>query len=103
MLAAIGVGGELLAPVLDPADGVTELARKEGGADLLGEQQALVTEAAADVGRPDADLAVIETQAIGETRAHDVRDLLRGVDQGLLHPPIPTRARRKPADVRHPP
>src|SRR5262249_763433 len=50
VLAAIGVGGELLAAVLDPPHGLPEPARKEPGADLLGEQDALVAETAADVG-----------------------------------------------------
>ena len=55
MLAAVRVAGELFAAVLDPAHRVAEAAGEPAGADLLGQQDALVAEAAADIGRDNAD------------------------------------------------
>ena len=51
MLAAIGVAGEMLATILEPADVVAGAARQPGQRHLLPAEQALVAEAAADVGR----------------------------------------------------
>ena len=68
VLAAVGVGDELLAPVLDPAHRAAEAAREPAEADLLGQQDALVAEAAADVGRDDADRACVEAEATPQGR-----------------------------------
>ena len=54
VLAAVGVAGQALPPVLDPADGVAEAPGQVAGHDLLRQQDALVAEAAAHVGRDDA-------------------------------------------------
>src|SRR5262245_1009724 len=77
VLAAVGVGGEALTPVLDPSQRRLDLARGPGERDLLGEQDALVAEPASDIGRNHADLSLVQPEALGETRAHDVW-LLRG-------------------------
>ena len=69
MLAAVGVGGQALAPILDPSQRDAELARGPGQRDLLGQQDALVAEAAADIGRHHADLAFVQAQAFGEARS----------------------------------
>jgi hypothetical protein len=89
MLAAVGVGGEALTPVLDPPQRRADLARGPGQRDLLGEQNPLVAEAAADVGRHDADLALVDAETLGEARAHDVRLLGGGVDDQLAQPRMP--------------
>ena len=89
VFAAVGVGGKLLVPVLDPADRAVE-ADGEGGADeFFGQQDALVAEAAADVGRDDADLALVEAEAFGEAGLGDVRHLGGGGDDQLLEPGVP--------------
>ena len=89
VLAAVGVGGEAFAAVLDPPERRAELARGPGERDLLGQQDALVAEAAADIGRDHADLALVQPQAFGEARAHDVRLLRRGVHDELAEPRLP--------------
>ena len=83
VLAAVGVGGELLAPVLDPAHRAAAAQREPGEADFLGQQDALVAEAAADVGRDHPDLALVEAEAFGEAGADDVRHLRGGVHHQL--------------------
>ena len=55
MLTAIRVAGQLLAAIFDPAHGMTELAAQPGRADFLGQQDALVAEAAAHIRRDHAD------------------------------------------------
>ena len=75
VLAAIGAGGQMLAPVLDPAHRMAAVHREPAEADLLRQQDALVAEATADVGRDDADLALVEAETLGEAGAHDVRHL----------------------------
>ena len=89
VLAAVGVGGEALAAVLEPAQRRPELARRPGERHLLGEQDALVAEAAADVGGDDADLAFVEPEALGEARADDVRLLGGGVEDELAQARMP--------------
>ena len=89
MLAAVGAGRELLITVFQPAHRTAEQARDAGADDLLGQQDALVAEAAADVGRDDAHLAFVEAEAIGQAALGDVRHLGRGGDDHLLEPGIP--------------
>ena len=91
MLAAVGVGGEVLAAVLDPPQRRAELARRPGERDLLGQQDALVAEAAADIGRHHADLALVDAETFGEAGAHDVRLLGRRVHDQLAEPRVPLR------------
>ena len=77
VLAAVGVGGEMLAHVLDPAHRMIELHREPRQRDLLAGEHALVAEAAADVGRDHADVAVLEAEAFGEAGLHRMRELRR--------------------------
>ena len=91
VLAAVGVGGQVLAPVLEPAQRGADLARSPGERDLLRQQDALVAEAAADVGRDHADLALVDAEALCQARAHDVRLLGRGVNDELAEPGMPAR------------
>ncbi|GJE41207.1 hypothetical protein AEGHOMDF_0369 [Methylobacterium soli] len=101
VLAAIGVGGEVLAPVLEPAHRVAAAERQPAEADLLGEQDRLVAEAAPDIGRDDADAALLDPQAFREAVAHDVRHLARGVDHELVEAVIEMDDRAAPLDRRH--
>ena len=68
----------MLAPILDPAQRTLELARARRRAHTSSAQQdALVAEAAADIGRDDADLCPVEAEALGKAGAHDMRQLRR--------------------------
>src|SRR5581483_3852119 len=89
MLAAVGIGGEILAPVLDPLEGRSKLARTPGEGHLLRQQDALVAEATAHVGRHHADLALVDAEALRQPRAHDVGLLRRGVDNELAEARVP--------------
>ena len=73
VLATIGVAGELLASILDPAHRMTQLPCEPGRAHFFRQQDALVAEAAADIGRDDADAPLVEPKASGKPGAHDVR------------------------------
>ena len=81
VLAAIGAGDQMLAAVLDPAHRMAAAHRQPAEADFFGEQDALVAEAAADIGRDHADLAFVESEAFGKPGAHDVRHLAGGIDR----------------------
>ena len=101
VLAAVGVGGEALAAVLDPPQRRAELARRPGQRHLLGEEDALVAEAAADIGSDDADLALVEPEALGEARAHDVGLLGGGVDDELAQARMPVGDDAAPFERAH--
>ena len=83
MLAAIRVRGELLAPVFQPAHRMAALHREPAQADFLGGQDRLVAEAAADVGRDDANLNLGKLQNLREAGADDVRKLGGAVQDQL--------------------
>ncbi len=72
VLAAVRVGGEVFAPILQPTQRPAQLARRKTERHFLGQQNALVAEPAADIGRNDAHLLFREPQAFGQPRAHDV-------------------------------
>jgi hypothetical protein len=81
MLPAIGVGGQVLAAILDPAHGMIDTQSQRRERDLFAAEHALVAEAAADVGRDDADVAVVEAQALAQPGLHRMGEL-RGGDDG---------------------
>ena len=89
MFSAIGVAGELLAAILDPAYGMAEMAGQPGGTDFFLQQDALVAEAAADIGRDDADARLVEAETAGKTGADDVRQLSGSIDQQLFQSAVP--------------
>ena len=101
MLAAVRVGGELLAAVLDPAHRVLPVHRDPTEHDLLGEQDPLVAESAADIGDDDAHLALLEAEAFRQPGTHDVRHLARGVQHQHLLPPVPVCEHPAAFDRRH--
>ncbi len=101
MLAAIGAGAQMLAAILDPAHRMAAAHRQPRQADFLGQQNALVAETAADIGRDDADVAVIEPETSRQAGAVDVRHLRRAVDGELLEPAAPCRHHAAPFQRRH--
>ena len=101
VLAAVGVGGQVLAAVFEPANGMAATKREPAEADFLGEQNGLVAEAAADVGRDDADAAFFQAEAFGEAGADDMRHLARGVENELVGAVVEHGDAAAPLDRRH--
>ncbi len=91
MLAAIRAGDEVLAAILDPAHGMAAAHRQPGQTNLFGQQDALVTKTAADVGRDDTDLAFFHAETFGKTATGDVRHLGRRMQRELVGPAIEGR------------
>ena len=84
VLARVDGRQQVLAAVLDPLHRPARQLRQHAARDLLGEQVPLDAEAAADVGRDDADAVLRHLQRVGEARAHEVRDLRRRPDRQLV-------------------
>ena len=101
VLAAIGVGGQVLTPILEPADGVAAAKRKPAEADFFSEQDALVTEAAPDVGRDDPHAAFFQAEAFGEAGANDMWHLARGREHELVGSMVEHGDRAASFDRRH--
>ena len=59
----------MLAPVLDPAHRMADLHRDRGDRDVFRHQPVLAAEAAADIGRDDADLVLRQARAPARDRA----------------------------------
>ena len=59
----------MLAAVLDPAHRMADLQRDRGDGDVLRHDAVLAAEAAADVGRDDADLVLRQAERLGERRS----------------------------------
>ena len=101
VLAAVRVAGELLAAVLDPANGMTATHREPAEKHFLGEQDPLVAEAAPHVRRDHADAALRDPEALREAVPHDVRHLAGGPDDQHVLAPVPPRDHRPPLEGRH--
>jgi hypothetical protein len=100
VLLAVGVAGQALPPVLDPADGVAEAPGQEAGDHLLRQQDVLVAEAAAHVGRHDAHGLLMQAEAAGQAGADNVRHLRAAVQHELAHAPVPVRDQAAALDGR---
>ena len=74
MFAAVGVGGQLFAPVLKPADRMTAPHRQPAQADFLAGEDRLVAEASAHVGRDHANLDFGNLQDLRQPGADDMRE-----------------------------
>ena len=98
---AIGSAGQALAPVLDPADRVAQMAREVAGDDFLRHQHALIAEPAADIGRHHADRFLRQAEAFREAGADDMRHLRRGMEHDLLQPAVPFGDQPAALDRRH--
>ncbi len=101
MFAAIGVRRELLAPVFEPAHRMAALHRQPAQADLLGGQNRLVAEAAADVGRHHANLNLGNLQNLRKAGADDVRKLGGAVQRQLALSCLPHGNEAAAFDRRH--
>ena len=71
----------VLRALLDPFHGSAEAAAEGEREELLGVDVELRAEAAADVGRDDADLRFVEAERRRDEHAQDVRDLRRRVER----------------------
>ena len=78
----------MLAAVLDPAHRVIELQRKRRQDDFLGVKSRLRAKPAADIGRNDANGALINAQILGNRDPHHMRRLGRGIDHDFIEPMV---------------
>ena len=101
MFATVGVCRQLFPPVFDPAHRTAGPDRDPGQRHLFRQQDALVAEPAADIGRDDADLAFVEPETLGEAGSHDMRDLGRRRKAQQLQTPIPFGDGAASLDRRH--
>ena len=69
VLAAVGIAGELLAPVLDPPHRVPATHREPAEEHLFGEEDPLVPEAAAYVGGDHPDAALLDPRGTPRARS----------------------------------
>ena len=79
----------MLAAVLDPAHRVSNLQRDRRDRDVLRHQAVLAAEAAADVGRDDADLVLGQPKDARQPDALHVPALGREINDELVHPVVP--------------
>ena len=75
MLPRVSAGGQVLVPILDPTHRLPGLQRQPSDEDLLRQQNRLVAEPAANIGRDDADLHFRDLQCLSKAATHDVRKL----------------------------
>ena len=101
MFAAVGIGSQLFAPILDPAYRLTGLHRDPAKRDLFGEQNSLIAKPAADIGGNDPDLSLVQPEALGKAGAHDMRHLGRGGQGQHLKPFVPFGNDTAPFHRRH--
>ena len=79
MVAGMRRGQQMLVAVLDPAHRVVEFERQRGEDDLFRVEPRLGPEPAADIGRDDPDLALVEPRISADRDPHRVRRLGRGL------------------------
>src|SRR3984893_4064345 len=91
----------MLAPVLDPAHGVAFARREPGKADLFRQQNSLVAESAANIGRYDTDLALLHAHAVRQAVANDVRNLRASIKRELIEAMIEGGDHAAPLERRH--
>ncbi len=91
VLPAVRVRSQVLAAVLEPAHGMTELEREPCNGDLLAPQHAFEPESAPNVGRDHPDGSIIHAQAFRQARLNRVRNLRRRRHREKTQPRIPMR------------
>ena len=101
MLPAVGVGGQVLAPVLEPTHRMTAAHREPAEADVLRQKNAFVSETAPDIRRNDTHLGVHQTQTLREAGSNDMGHLAARVQNQLVHAAIPIGDGAPPLDRRH--
>ena len=79
----------MLAAVLDPAHRMPDLHGDRGDRDVFRHEAVLAAEAAADVGRDDADLVLRQAERLGQADPHHMAALGRQVDHQLVVAVIP--------------
>ncbi len=97
----LGFAVKPLAAIFEPAHRSVEPPGKPCQRDLLAQQQALVAEAAADIGRDHADGAVGDAETMRETDLHDMRHLGRRHDREVAEPRIPVSEAAAAFDRKH--
>ena len=88
MIAGVDRRHQMLAAILDPAHRMIELERQRGDHHLLRREPRLDAEAAADIGRDDADAPLLDAECLGKAEAERVRHLGRAVDHELVEPMV---------------
>ena len=83
MLAGVGARGQVLAPVLHPAQRPAGAHRRPRHRDLLGLEHTLVAEASAHIGGDDSHVGLVEPQKLREPCANEMRHLGGGVHHEL--------------------
>ena len=83
----------MLVAILDPAHGMAKVDRERGHDDIFGRQPRLRAEPAANVGRDDTDLALLNAEHFAQAEPHDVGRLRRTVEHQRVEPMIPMRER----------
>ncbi len=84
MIAALIVGDEAFAPARHPFDRSAQSPRRPGDDGLLRIMLALITEAAADIGRDHADAAFGEAKLLGDIAPDVMRHLCGRVERQLV-------------------
>ena len=81
-IAGVIAALQMLQPILGPFDRAAEPARREGGDRLLGVEQHLHPEPAADIGHPDPDPGLRQAQELGDAVPQHMRHLGGRADLG---------------------
>ena len=77
VLPRVGAGGQMFAAILDPAERFPPRQREPGEQKLFRLHQGFVAESAADIGRDDAQLLLVDAEAFGEAGPDQMRNLGR--------------------------
>ncbi len=88
VVAGVRGGQQVLGAVLDPAQRVIALERQRRQHDLLGVEPRLRAEPAADIGRDDAQAALLDIEDLAERDADRMRRLGRGINHDLVEPVV---------------
>ena len=75
------VGEQLLAPVLDPFNGLAKMPCQSNGNELFRIDLRLSAEATTDLGNDDAELRFLDPGLLGQRSSQQVRNLRRRIEQ----------------------
>jgi len=84
VVAGMRGGQQMLVAVLDPTHRVVEFQGQRRQDDLFRVEPGLGSETAADIGRDDADAALLEIEDLGQCDTDGVRRLRRGVEHDFI-------------------
>src|SRR4029079_15718040 len=87
--------------VFDPAHRMAARHGQPTDADLLRQQDSLVSEAATDIGSDDTHLSFVKTQTLRQSGADDMRHLACRIECKLLKPRMPQCHSPASLDRRH--